>query len=343
MELASCTCVNGPYFYGEWLVCAIYTPSLPFYILSLWLSPTERKQKDLEENHHQVELLKEKADQLEKTWQERKHHNVAEWKEKQHKQQEHWQTHVESHKITRRKEAEKHKTDLLLHSHAPICTSIRGKYSSHQFPSGNVSASTSSTRSTSRRSKSATQPEKPNVRFMPTHTVHILDETLEEEAENEVDLDGSVSRGNTGTSTTAAATSQSVEEVIDLSKCDSESLPPSCKEKEEEDEMGSVDAFTATAESSDVGGAMQESASINTLASDIAQSAIEGAIERVATPTSASAKLHSVNGEKRDEQSAVLGQGSDISIAMIASDVVEKAIQDAVERVATPTITPTPQ
>ena len=51
---------------------------------------TERKHKLMEENHHQVEILKQEADMLEKKWMEKKINEVSEWKEKINKKQEHW-------------------------------------------------------------------------------------------------------------------------------------------------------------------------------------------------------------------------------------------------------------
>ena len=41
------------------------------------LTCTERKKKLMEENHHQMELLKEQADQLEKEREKRKHLEVG--------------------------------------------------------------------------------------------------------------------------------------------------------------------------------------------------------------------------------------------------------------------------
>lgn len=49
----------------------------------------------MEENHHQVEILKEQADMLEKKWLEKKNTEVSEWKQKINKKQQHWQHIVE--------------------------------------------------------------------------------------------------------------------------------------------------------------------------------------------------------------------------------------------------------
>ena len=43
-------------------------------------------------------LLKEKADQLERYFKEKKTHDVGEWKEKVNRQQEHWKQHLEHQK-----------------------------------------------------------------------------------------------------------------------------------------------------------------------------------------------------------------------------------------------------
>lgn len=303
-------------------------------------------QKTLEDNHHQVELLKEQADQLERNWKEKKSCDVAEWKEKVCKQQEHWQTRVECHKLARKREAEQHAHDLILHSHAPVS---HGKFNSRISASTSVS---SSTHSTSRHSKPVMPSEKQNVRFMSTHTVHILDEPLVEESES---FTGTATTGG-ATDASAAVASRSVEEVIDLSKSDGDYLSPADDTEEqalggEGHRVSSLDAFTvttesartgdvlpddfkATNESAHFGDEMPESASINTLASDVVQSAIEGAVERVSTPTTLPSETSGPVGG--GEPSAVSGQGSDVSIATMASDVVERAVQGAVERVATP-------
>ncbi len=243
---------------------------------------------------------------------------MAAWKEKLSKQHDHWQAKVECQKIVRKKEAEKHVKGLLL-SHPPICSSQRTFSSSSRQV---ISASTSN--DASGQSKPVTPSERPNVRFMPTHTVHILEEPLVEETESSSDVgsDG-VSAGATGVS--AAVASQSVEEVIDLSKCDDGDYLSPPDDTEEQGEKGGqhgVDAFAATAESADSGDGMSESASINTLASDVVQSAIEGAVERVSTPTT---ETGDEDGDK-----LVPGQGSGVSVA---SDGMERAGQ---VEVATP-------
>ena len=65
---------------------------------SLSHNATERRKKLVEENHHQVELLKDKADQLERYFKEKKTQDVSEWKEKVHRQQENWKQHLEHQK-----------------------------------------------------------------------------------------------------------------------------------------------------------------------------------------------------------------------------------------------------
>lgn len=55
---------------------------------------TERKMKLQEENHTQVEQLKEQADNLEKKWLKEKENEVYKWKETIQKKREHWDHYV---------------------------------------------------------------------------------------------------------------------------------------------------------------------------------------------------------------------------------------------------------
>lgn len=52
----------------------------------------------MEENHQQVEVLKQEADKLEQEWQKRKVSEMMEWKEKTQKKIQHWQDHLEHQK-----------------------------------------------------------------------------------------------------------------------------------------------------------------------------------------------------------------------------------------------------
>ena len=52
----------------------------------------------MEENHQQVEELKQEADKLEKQWHKKKVCEMEEWKEKTQKKIQHWQDHLEHKK-----------------------------------------------------------------------------------------------------------------------------------------------------------------------------------------------------------------------------------------------------
>ena len=125
----------------------------------------ERKKKMMEENHHEVEVLKEQADKLEQKWQSRKVCEVNEWKDKISKKQECWEGSVKRCKETRKKEHEKHIEELLGSCQPPSCASNR-----RHKNSSSVSLTSSS--------KAAHQT---TVRFNPTPTVHILEQALSEE------------------------------------------------------------------------------------------------------------------------------------------------------------------
>ena len=58
----------------------------------------ERQAKLHEENHHQVEQLKEQADNLEKKWQKVKENGVWRWKETIQKKREQWDQFVSQQK-----------------------------------------------------------------------------------------------------------------------------------------------------------------------------------------------------------------------------------------------------
>lgn len=125
----------------------------------------------MEENHKEVEELKEQADKLERSWLEKKNHEVTEWKQKFHRQQEHWQHHLEHHKEVHQQEAKKHAKELL--SHSPVIACSRSR-----------KISSSSYREDSSKSPNSVAPR--TVRFMSKPTVHVLDDPPIE-AENETD------------------------------------------------------------------------------------------------------------------------------------------------------------
>ena len=175
--------------------------------LSAMYLTAERKKKMIEENHHEVEVLKEQADKLEQKWQSRKVCEVNEWKDKISKKQECWEGSVKRCKETRKKEHEKHIEELLGSCHPPSCADPKASNRRHKN-SSSVSLTSSS--------KAAHQP---TVRFNPTPTVHILEQALSEEEYCE---DGFVEEMETAADTDCV-------EVIELE-------PNSFEDEEEEEE-----------------------------------------------------------------------------------------------------------
>ena len=136
----------------------------------------ERKKKQIEENHREVEMLKQQADELERQWRDKKDSEIKDWKRKTSKQRVVWDHQVELQAERRKKEAERHTEELLLHSHPPTCAS------------GGTKACPSNTRShlsnsTSSKMASGKKSVGPSVRFKSVPTVHVLGETGDEDEE----------------------------------------------------------------------------------------------------------------------------------------------------------------
>lgn len=241
----------------------------------------ERRRKQVEENHREVEILKQQADELERQWQDKKDSEIKDWKRKTSKQRVVWEHQVELQAERRKREAERHTEELLLHSHPPACASGAAKTSQSKTKSL-LSDSTSSKMAASG-AATGKKSVGPSVRFKSVPTVHVLGEIDDEEEEEEGDY-APEGGSCTPTAVSTKATSISVETT------------PGCQAPEVEVAGAAADMETPAASpklsppspDSDVVSLSKtpSGASLQSTASSVVEAAITAAVDRVNSPRS---------------------------------------------------------
>lgn len=128
---------------------------------------------------HQVEVLKEQADQLEKKWRQRKESQVVLWREKIHREQEHWKYHID-HQMEACKHEHQRQIESILHSsHLPKCATSNSNHKHIGSISSKCSASVAEQPQKKKEAfvkVAAVPPVKKGVHFFETPSVHIIEE-----------------------------------------------------------------------------------------------------------------------------------------------------------------------
>ena len=285
-----------------------------------------------------MEVLKEEADAFEKAWKERKEQDVHKWKDKTQKHHEHWQHHLEHQQDMRKLHSEKHAHDLL-HSHSP--TFSHGGYRRNHSISSRGTSKASSVDNWNTAGKSTP----PAVRFMPTPIIHIFEEPLLEEKDEDMVADeGMVAAEDmvveedmvaSKDETHGTASSGSVEEIIDLSATGNSQDEVVSNDDTPALKTGKKSSCTEVFASEAVGSdttLTNDTTSVLSLASSLVEEAIKGAMERVGTPLNK--EDTSPSGDHDKDESA--GISRQVTVESFASSVVEEAIREVMEQVGTP-------